>query len=370
MSSCYNFFLNNPTNLLPKNITEKILRNSNSYAFHKSFVEYNLSPLHHLPALSSFLKISELFIKDESYRFGLNSFKVLGASYAVNKILQQNPGISTFCSATDGNHGKGLAWSAKKYKKECIIYVPRQTSKSIIKSITDQGAKVVQLDLNYDQTCMYALEKSQTMKWQLVQDTSWENYEIIPAYIKSGYLTHFVEVDNTINNTYKSEIDFIFLQCGVGSWAASCIWYYLNKYGKKKPKIILIEPKESDGVFESFINSKRSVPKGTLKTIMNGLNCGIPSKSAWEIIKVGCDAVLKIEDSDVKNAMKLMYNPFKNDTKITSGESGAAGLAGLIKCLKIKELKKHLGIGKKSKVLVFSTEGDTNPKSFKNIINN
>ena len=99
MSSCYNFFLNNPTNLLPKNITVQILRNSNSYAFHKSFVEYNLSPLYHLPGLSIFLKISELFIKDESHRFGLNSFKVLGASYAVNKILQQNPGILTFCSS-------------------------------------------------------------------------------------------------------------------------------------------------------------------------------------------------------------------------------------------------------------------------------
>lgn len=362
-------YLNNPKNKLYNNLTDQILRTNNSFSYHKNLYEYNLAPLHKLSSLSNFLEVSNLYVKDESNRFGLNSFKVLGASYAVNRILELNPRISTFCSATDGNHGKGLAWSANKNKKKCVIYVPRYTSKSRINSITEFGAKVYQLDMNYDQTCKYALEKSLKMKWQLVQDTSWENYDEIPAYIMSGYQTHFKEIENYLNKINDQDINFVFLQCGVGSWAASCIWYYINKFGKKKPKIILVEPRQSDGVFESFVNGKRSKPMGSLETIMDGLNCGIPSKSGWEIIKNGSDAVVKIDDEDVKNAMKIFYNPIAGDQKIISGESGAAGLAGLIKCLKNKFFKKQLNIKKSSKILIFNTEGDTDKKTFRNIIN-
>ena len=367
------FIINYPSNILLKDITNQILKNSNSIFYHRTIENYKESPLHRLFALSNYLKISNLYVKDESNRFGLDSFKVLGGSYAVSQILKKKPNTSVFCTATDGNHGKGLAWSAEKYKKKCIVFVPNDTSKLRIKAISDLGAKVEQLEMNYEDTCKYAAEISLKMNWELVQDASWVNYELIPAYIMSGYLTHFIEMEDTINKLNKPDLDIVIIQCGVGSWPASCIWYYINRYGKNKPKIILVEPTESCGVYQSFHEGKRISPKGNLSTIMSGLNCGIPAKSAWEIIKRGCDGVIKITDSEVKLAMKIFYNPLLSDSKIISGESGAAGLAGLIKCLNdnnLKKLKDHIGLNKDSRVLVFNTEGNTDKNSFSKIVEN
>ena len=368
-----NYILNYPNNKLIKNQTSSILSNSDSLKFHQSLKGYNKSQLHELPELSKVLNISNLLVKDESSRFGLNAFKALGASYAVSQILKKKPNVSAFCTATDGNHGRALAWSAELYKKKCIVFVPKYTSDLRIVAISNHGAKVEKLNLNYEDTCKHALEMSLKMNWELVQDASWINYELIPAYIMSGYLTHLSEMEDTINRLNKPNFDIVFLQCGVGSWAASCIWYYLNRYQKNRPKIILVEPVESSGVFESFKKGKRVSPKGSLKTIMTGLNCGIPSKSAWNIIKNGCDGIIKITDNEVMSAMRIFYNPFQNDHQITSGESGAAGLAGLIKCLKdnkAEDLNKHIGLNKNSRVLVFNTEGDTDTNSFKETIKN
>ena len=365
------FYLNYPTDILIKNQTHHILSNSNSLEFHSSLDCYNESPLFNLDFLSKELNISKLYIKDESKRFGLNAFKVLGASYAVCKILKKNPEISIFCAATDGNHGKAVAWSAKKYNKESVIYVPKETTKLRIKAIEFYGADVHQLDLNYEETCAYASKKSIEMNWQLIQDTSWENYEEVPALIMSGYLTHFLEIEKTLCDDDSSGFDIVFLQSGVGSWAASYIWYCLNRFGKNRPKIVLVEPSESCGVFQSFTEDKRISPLGSLDTIMAGLNCGIPSKSAWEIIKNGCDAVITISDEDVKSSMRILYSPKENDPKIISGESGAAGLAGLIKTINSKslqDLRAHINLSESSKILVFNTEGDTDKNSFQGIV--
>lgn len=367
------FFLNYPINKLDDNYTNQILKNSNSPFFHYSLEQYKKSPLQELDGLSKFLNISDLYVKDESNRFGLNAFKVLGASYAVNQILKNKPSTSIFCTATDGNHGRALAWSSEKYNKKCIVFVPHNTSDLRIDAISNHGATVKKLDLNYEDTCKYAFDISKKMNWELIQDASWNNYELIPAYIMSGYLTHFIEMEDEINKLNKPNFDIVFLQCGVGSWAASCIWYYLNRYGINRPKIILVEPKESSGVFESFKVGKRVSPRGSLNTIMAGLNCGIPSKSAWNIIKNGCDGVVKITDDEVISSIRLFYNPIKKDCQIISGESGAAGLAGLIKCLnnkKVEHLKNHIGLNKNSRVLLFNTEGDTDKDSFLKIIKN
>ena len=365
------FFLNHPSNKFDQNSTNQILKESKSILFHKSFDEYEKSPLIKLSALAKDLNIKSIYVKDESSRFGLNAFKVLGASYAVSQILKKNPNVSVFCTATDGNHGRALAWSAEKYNKKCVVFVPKDTSELRIKAILNHGAKVEMLDLNYEQTCKYAYNISLKMNWELVQDASWNNYKIIPAYIMSGYLSHFIEMENQINSSKKPDFDILFLQCGVGSWAASGIWYYLNRYRSYRPKIVLVEPAESCGVFDSFVKGERTSPSGNLKTIMAGLNCGIPSKSAWNIIKNGCDGVIKISDNQVKASMRLFYHSKIGDSKIISGESGAAGLAGLVKCLndsKLEDLNKYIGLNKNSRVLLFNTEGDTDRDSFSKIV--
>jgi len=365
------FLINNSKVVFKENLTHSILSQSNSYNFHTSKNYYNKTSLLELKSLSKEIGVKSISIKDESKRFGLNSFKVLGSTYAIDKILDKHPMIDTFCTATDGNHGKGLAWAAQNINKKVIVYVPKDTTLERIKEIEKYNASVYQLDLNYEDTCVYAFEESKKKNWCLVQDASWDNYEEIPALIMSGYLTHFKEIEYFRNNINKSKYDIIFLQCGVGSWAASCIWYYMQEFKDKRPKIVLIEPYEACGVFESFIKGKRCSPGTTFNTIMAGLNCGIPSKNAWQIIKQGCDAVLKISDSDTKKAMNKLYYPHGNDPKIISGESGAAGLAGLLKVVNKREfyeLKNYLNLGEDSKILLFNTEGNTDKLSFKKII--
>jgi len=365
------FIINNCSNKLDNNLSHSILKNSNSYKFHTKQHYYNKTPLVQLNSLSNHLCLNNIHIKDESNRFDLDAFKVLGSTYALYEILIKNSNIDVFCTATDGNHGKGLAWAAQQFNKKVIIFVPRDTSKNRIKAIKSYNAIVYQLNLNYEETCLYASNKCDENGWQLVQDASWENYEEIPSLIMSGYLTHFKEIEFPTNSNFKSKFDIIFLQCGVGSWAASCIWYYLNHYKEHRPKIVLVEPEESCGVFESFKNGDRMTPNTSFNTIMAGLNCGIPSQNAWEIIKIGCDAVIKISDEEVKKAMRQLYNPIGNDIKIISGESGAAGLAGLIKVLDFErsnDLKKHLNLNQDSKILLFNTEGATDPDNFNKIV--
>ena len=347
------YFLNYPDNKINPNKTSNVLENSESLNFHKSLDNYNISPLINLKSLSKKLNINNLFVKDESNRFGLNAFKVLGASYAIYHILKDEPNIPVFCTATDGNHGRALAWSAEKYNKKCVVFVPKSTSDLRIDAISKHGATVKKLDLNYENTCKYAFDISKKMNWELVQDTSWNNYELIPAYIMSGYLTHLKEIEIPSKTDLQSKFDVIFLQCGVGSWASSGIWYYLNNYKGVRPKIVLVEPEEACGVFESFENGKRISPNTSFNTIMAGLNCGIPSKNAWEIIKNGCDAVIKISDSDVRTAMRQFYYPLGNDSQIISGESGAAGLAGLLKVISdstFDRLRKHINLNSSSNV--------------------
>ncbi len=367
------FLINNPKVVFKENLTHSILSQSNSYNFHTSKNYYNKTSLLELKSLSKQIGVKSISIKDESNRFGLNSFKVLGSTFAIDKILDKQPKIDTFCTATDGNHGKGLAWAAQNINKKVIVYVPKDTTLERIKEIEKYNANVYQLNLNYEDTCVYAFQESKKNNWCLVQDASWDNYEEIPALIMSGYLTHFKEIECFTNNMTKSKYDIIFLQCGVGSWAASCIWYYMQEFENNRPKIVLIEPDEACGVYESFANGKRCSPRTTFNTIMAGLNCGIPSKSAWKIIQQGCDAVLKISDNDTKKAIKKLYYPKGGDPKIVSGESGAAGLAGLLKVINNKELyelKSYLNLNKDSKILLFNTEGDTDENSFKKIISN
>ena len=366
------FYLNNPDNRLRKNLTNNILLQNDSLGYHKSLKEYLPATLYKLSNLSKKLNIGELYVKDESNRFGLNAFKGLGASYAIHKQLRIDPNISTFCTATDGNHGRAVAWSAARNNKKSVIYVPKQTTRDRINAIAGHGAEVIQLDLDYEETCRYALEMSNKMNWKLLQDTSWDGYEEIPAYIMSGYLTHLIEMQDSINVVDKPNIDIVFLQSGVGSWPASCIWYYINRYKINKPKIVLVEPENSSGILQSLLSGKRITPTGSFDTIMAGLNCGIPSKNGWNIIKNGCDASLTISDEYAKKSMRTLFYPINDDKKIISGESGAAGLGGLLKLIeddKYRELREHISLNSKSRVLVFNTEGDTDKKNFNSIIN-
>jgi diaminopropionate ammonia-lyase len=365
-----NYFINQPSYQIPGNFTTTILKNSNALFFHQSLPIYQPTPLVHLPALAKHFGVAAIYIKDESYRFGLNAFKALGASYAIHELLKKQPDIKTFCTATDGNHGRAVAWSAKQAGKEAVVFVPKGTTSYRIKAIENEGAEAITINGNYDETCAHAEAISKEKGWQLVQDTAWEGYEEIPAYIMAGYITHFAELENSLHMATNAEIDFVFLQAGVGSWAAAAVWYYLNRYGNSRPKLIIVEPAASDGILESFRQGHRSNPKGNLQTIMAGLNCGIPSTTGWDIIKEGVDAAMKVDDSFAMQAMRLLHTPKDNDPQIIAGESGVGGLAGFIALMeddRYKDLKNAIGINKNSNILLYSTEGATDPDNYKAI---
>jgi diaminopropionate ammonia-lyase len=366
------YFINSPSNIINKNITTDILSNSNAIEYHKSLEVYQPTPLIELPNLALKYKVGKIYIKDESYRFGLNAFKGLGASYAIHKLLQQQSDIDTFCTATDGNHGRAVAWASNIANKKAIVFVPRDTTESRIKAIESYGAKVIKIDGNYDETCAFAEQTSTKENWQLVQDTAWENYEEIPAQIMAGYLTHFQEIENTLHCLPKPKIDIVFLQAGVGSWAGAAIWYYLNRYGENRPKIVIVEPYEADGILSSFKANKRRNPDCSFQTIMAGLNCGIPSLTAWDIIKNGTDISMKVKDEYAKQAIRELYYPIESDKSIITGESGVGGLAGFIAINTnndLEILKQELEISPNSNILFYSTEGATDLNSFNKIIN-
>ncbi|WP_024769311.1 diaminopropionate ammonia-lyase [Aquimarina macrocephali] len=366
------FYINNPDNTFVDNTTTSILKEcDDTLAFHSSLPGYKPTPLVHLPGLSKKYNVGNIYIKDESFRFGLNAFKGLGASYAIYQILKKKPQIETFCTATDGNHGRAVAWSANFFNKKAVVFVPNDTTDQRIKAIEKEGAVVEQVDGNYDKACAYAKEMSKKNGWKLVQDTAWENYEEIPAYIMGGYLTLFQEMEDNLHLIPNPKIDLVFLQAGVGSFAGTGIRYYLERYGANRPKIIIIEPTEADAILASFKEGKITTSLGNSKTIMAGLNCGTPSLGAWDLLKNGSDVSIKIDDKYSREAIRELYFSNELDAKIISGESGASGLAGFIAIMteqECKPIKEELNINETTNILFISTEGATDIDMFNKII--
>lgn len=365
------YFINNPSNSLAPSLTTGIFEESDAMEFHRGLEIYKPTPLVELKSLAKEMGVGKIYLKDESFRFGLNAFKGLGASYAIHKILEKDPSVEIFCTATDGNHGRAVAWSAKIFGKESRIYVPRNTARSRIEAIEGEGAVVEEINGTYEETCAYAQIMSEGNGWKLVQDAANIDYEEIPAHIMAGYFTHFKELEDTLHVLPQAKVDLVFLQCGVGSWPASAAWYYVNRYGKNKPKLVAVEPVEAAGLLASFNAGERISPKGKLKTIMAGLNCGIPSTSAWDILKNTVDATMAIPDSFTIKAIRRLYYSKGDDPRIISGESGAGGIAGFIALMtdpQFEGLKNSLKIDSSSRILFYSTEGATDPGNYQLIL--
>lgn len=350
--------------------------------FHQSIPGFKPSLLVPLSNLAQQLEVGPVFIKDESNRFGLKAFKGMGASYAIyrfikkrfeetfgvmfqlgqlyDKAILNQLNLPPFATATDGNHGRAVAWFARILGLEAIIYIPQDAVPARIENIKKEGAKVIEVDGSYDQTVRSCAEDAKNFGYQVIADTAYENYYEIPEYITEGYLSLLDEIDHQL------EFDFIFVQCGVGSFAAAVVIYYKFIKQGQAPKIILVEPANSACVFESFQAGYLTQSKGNLKTIMAGLNCGTPSEIAWPILRDGVDYFLTVDDHYAKKAMYRYYHPIGNDPQIISGESGSAGLAALLS-LKESGLWEQIGINKNSKILLFNTERDTDPESFSRI---
>ena len=333
------------------------------------------TPLVRLPGLAKHLGVGNILLKDESRRFGLNAFKALGASYAMHRQIKKNPQIKIFCTATDGNHGRAVAWVARKLKRKAVIYMPKWTVTARIRAIEKEGAEVHVIDQSYDIAVEMASErvnegnKDGDCLWSLIQDTAWDGFEEIPLDIMKGYWTEMYEVAHQLR---KETVDVLFLQSGVGSWAASILGYIATQWNHP-PVCISVESHSANSLYESIKTGNRVIVENNETTIMTGLNCASVSTLAWDILKNGLSGSMSITDELSEEAMRLLAYPVSGDPSITAGESGASGLGGLIglsKTTKYKDLKDKFNLNKNSTILIINTEGDTDPTNYKKIINN
>ncbi len=361
--------------------------------FHRSLSGYTPTPLIERPALARKLGVRRLYVKDEAHRFGIQAFKALGASYAIFRYLKkewqsrygtdfdtdafQDParmvrlGKKTFCAATDGNHGRAVAWTARMLKQRAVIYMPDNTVQARIDHIENEDAEVVLVHGTFDDCVARCDADARAHGWVAIGDTAFEGYMEIPYDIMAGYSTIFHEL-NSLNMPGKPKVDLVLLQAGVGGFAASGSWFYTHRYGSKRPHLICVEPTESDCFLES-ITKGRGMPRptsGRQDSIMAGLNCGMPSLAAWPIIRDAVDAFIAVEDRYAEDAIRAYYHAEEDDLPIISCESGASSLAGLIALSRseiFKPIRDRIALSDRS-VLIVNTEGDTDPVSFNRII--
>lgn len=362
--------------------------------FHKSFPEYKATPLHSLGALSEKLRVRNIWVKDESHRFGLNAFKVLGGSYAVGKYIAEKLGVDiselsfeklrskeikgklgdiTFVTATDGNHGRGIAWAANRLGHKAVVFMPKGSSEIRLENIRLEGAEASITDLNYDDAVRFANKYAEEHDGVFIQDNAWESYEKIPAWIMQGYVTLADESFDQIKALGEDMPTHVFLQAGVGSFAGTVQGYIASRFGIDRPITAIIEPSEAACIFKSALanDGEPHAVTGFMPTIMAGLACGEPSTIGWKILRDYSDMYISCPDNVTARGMRILGNPLKEDPRVISGESGAVGLGILSLILEeegLKEIAEILKINKDSRILIISTEGATDPDNYRNVV--
>lgn len=307
--------------------------------------------------------IRELLVKDESNRLSLNSFKILGVSYAIHRLFESGdlrPNSVVAC-ATDGNHGRALAHVARQNQLESRIYIHRDTSPSRVKAIIAEGAQVIPVEGSYDDCVTFAAHDARKNGWILVSDTAWPGYEIVPRYIMAGYTMLISEAANQ----WREPPDLVIVQAGVGGLACGVISALVERYQVKRPLIASCEPENAACVLESMRAGTSVVVHGSLQTIMAGLSCGTVSSIAWPVLHSGLDACVAVTDDQCAEAVLSLTHPEPGDPSVLAGESGACGLAALNAILHREEfrpVRDGLRLSSRTGVLLINTEGASNPE--------
>jgi len=339
-------------------------------ALHRSLPEYAPTPLHALPALARSLGLGELFVKDESWRFGLNAFKGLGAVWALHRIRSRRAVPMTVAAATEGNHGRAVAWAARRLGLSAVIFIPAHAAPARVEHLRKQGARVELVSGSYDAAVRRCAEVSAREGWQVVSDTGYEDYLEIPGWIAAGYATLFEEAGEQLGAAGLDAPDVVLIQAGVGALLHAAVAHY--RAGAIQPILVAVEPVAADALFAS-IGSPGGVPtpaSGAQDSIMAGLNCGEVSRSAWPVVRRGVELFLTVEDRCTEAAMRRLARPEGGDPPITAGETGAAGLGGLLALLdsaELAEARAFLQLGPATRVLLINTEGATDPVAYARI---
>lgn len=373
--------------------TESIFNRENAQRarrFHSTFPQYEATPLVSLSALADMAGVASIHVKDESFRFGLNAFKVLGGSYSIGRCIGERLGLSaheitydklispeafkktgklTFVTATDGNHGRGVAWTAARLGHDSVVYMPKGSARERLENIRKEGARAEITDMNYDDAVRFASSQAEKNGWIMVQDTAWEGYENIPRWIMEGYMTMALEACEQLQGT---EPTHIFLQAGVGAFTGSMAGFFSSVFSNK-PVITVVEPDKADCIYRTAAanDGRLHTVSGDMDSMMAGLCCGEPCSLGWEVLSRRADHFISMPDEIAALGMRILGNPAGNDPRVISGESGAAGLgfaAAVLMKESLKDIKEKIGLNEDSRILCISTEGDTDRANYRKVV--
>ena len=335
-----------------------------AYLSIKEWDAYSPTPLINLNKLSQELNLNKIFYKDESKRFDLKSFKALGGAYAVQKISKGNNNI-VVSTATAGNHGRSVAWGARRLGLQCKIFISEFVSDARGQAMANLGAEVIKVKGNYENSLIECIKQSTENGWQIVQDVAWDNYLLVPKYTMAGYSVMMKEIVDQLDN---NEITHIILQAGVGGMAAAMI-AGIARYLTKIPITIVVEPDSAACVLESIKSGKIEKIDIKRESLMGGMSCGEVSLVPWEILKNSVKYCISLPDDDIAKTMKLLGNASFSEEKIIAGENSAPGVISLIASCEDQKIKKDLDLNSNSNVLIIGCEGDTDQEMYKKLVN-
>ncbi|EPJ54122.1 MAG: diaminopropionate ammonia-lyase [Osedax symbiont Rs2] len=349
---------------------------------------YQETPLQRFSDLAKAINVGQVYYKDEGQRFGLKSFKALGGAYAVARQLQgllatsgeAEPSIEQLLNgefkeqlrdvviscATDGNHGRSVAWGAQMFGCGCVIYIHRDVSDGRKQAMQAYGAEVIRIQGNYDESVKLADSEAKKLQRIIVSDTSYAGYMEIPKDVTLGYTAMLAEIVSQLQGEAPSHV---FIQGGVGGVASAVCGYFWDLWGEHRPRLIVVEPEQANCLQLSAKAGKPVAVTGDLQTLMAGLACGEVSSLAWQILVDGVDDFMTLSEDSIAATMQLLAQGFGQDAKVEAGESAVPGLATAILSSQSSEYREKLGLTEQSRILVIGTEGATDPQLYQQLIN-
>ena len=347
------------------------------------FEGYRPTPLHRLTGLARALGVGDLWLKDESGRFGLGSFKALGGAYAVVHLLCERLGDDvsiadvaagraasrvhdmTVCCATDGNHGLAVAWGARRAGAKCTVFLPGPVSAGRERAIRAQGADIVRIAGSYDEAVEACADEAARKGWLLVSDTSHAGGDEAPSRVMHGYAMLVDEIGAALAGPAPTHV---FVQAGVGGLAAAVIGAFRQDLGAGSPKGVVVEPTNADCLYQSALAGRPAPASGDLDTVMACLAAAEVSPLAWQVLERGAFAFMALDDSGAVDAMRCAAAPAEADPALVLGESGAAALGGLMAVAGDAGARDALGLSEASRVLVIGSEGATDPDIYRRLV--
>ena len=363
----YSEFIENKNYSFDKNqilnsLSEKEI--DDAYSSISKWEGYASTPLILLNKLAKELNVNKIFYKDENKRFNLKSFKALGGAYAVEKITKGNKDI-VVATATAGNHGRSVAWGARRLGLKCKIFISEFVSDARGQAMADLGAEVVKVKGNYEKSLMECIKQSTKNNWQIVQDVAWKDYMLVPKYTMAGYTVMMKEIVDQLKN---EKITHVILQAGVGGMAGAMV-AGIARYLDNVPTTIVVEPDSAACVMESIKSGKIEKIDIKRESLMGGMSCGEVSLVPWEILKNSVKHCISLPDDDIAKTMRLLGNSSFSEEKIIAGENSAPGVISLISSCEDQNIKEKLKLNNNSNVLLIGCEGDTDKEMYQKLIN-